>query len=256
MSIEAAIARLKQFHSDSDAIYTSVEFQKKAAVCVILFKDRDGDLSLVMTVRSSKLRTYPGQAAFPGGRCDALEEDAWSTALRESNEEIGFCPENFKVTKLCMLPCYLSRHFLVVRPCVIYVEPKDEAVGYLGLEQIATKLNAAEVQAVYTVKLHRFLTSHSSIFGEATESNWAGHLWIYMEWAIRRDDPETQWLYTPNIEPNYEVNLLTGLTAHMVVDCARVAYDTKPLGFPFAEEVGYDRAVNDYILKPRSPERL
>lgn len=243
------LTRLRDFLSaDTAELYDNAEFRKKAAVCLILFTDKDGDLSLVMTVRSTKLRTYPGQAALPGGRCDRLEEDAWATALREAYEEIGFEPSKFNLTKLCMLPCYLSRHFLIVRPCVLYIEPKDNS-QVINLQDIAPRINESEVQAVYSVKLRRFLSNESPLFGEATESNWAGNKWVYMEFGVQRTDPETQWVYVPSIPPNYKANLITGLTAHMVVDCARVAYNVEPTGFPFAEEIGYDRAVRDHISK-------
>jgi NTP pyrophosphohydrolases including oxidative damage repair enzymes len=44
---------------------------------------------LVLTVRTDNLQSHAGQVAFPGGRSEPADGDALTTALRESEEEIG-----------------------------------------------------------------------------------------------------------------------------------------------------------------------
>jgi 8-oxo-dGTP pyrophosphatase MutT (NUDIX family) len=65
---------------------------KHAAVLVPLFLDADGALHAVFTERRADLRRHPGEISFPGGRRDDSDGDLWTTALRESHEEIGLPP--------------------------------------------------------------------------------------------------------------------------------------------------------------------
>lgn len=44
---------------------------------------------LVLTVRNDNLHAHAGQVAFPGGGTEPDDDDALTTALRESEEEIG-----------------------------------------------------------------------------------------------------------------------------------------------------------------------
>jgi 8-oxo-dGTP pyrophosphatase MutT (NUDIX family) len=59
-----------------------------AAVLVPLYETA-GDLHAVFTKRRDDLRRHAGEISFPGGRQDFPHEDLRTTALRESEEEIG-----------------------------------------------------------------------------------------------------------------------------------------------------------------------
>jgi 8-oxo-dGTP pyrophosphatase MutT (NUDIX family) len=61
-----------------------------SAVLAVLFED-EGETRLVLTRRSSALRTHRGQVSFPGGRLEEGEDPA-SAALREACEEVGLDP--------------------------------------------------------------------------------------------------------------------------------------------------------------------
>jgi 8-oxo-dGTP pyrophosphatase MutT (NUDIX family) len=55
------------------------------------FFEEDGETRLVLTRRSTGLRTHQGQVSFPGGRLDE-GEDAVAAALREAFEEVDLDP--------------------------------------------------------------------------------------------------------------------------------------------------------------------
>jgi 8-oxo-dGTP pyrophosphatase MutT (NUDIX family) len=61
-----------------------------SAVLAALFEE-DGEVRLILTRRSSGLRTHRGEVSFPGGRLDPGESPA-QTALREAQEEVGLDP--------------------------------------------------------------------------------------------------------------------------------------------------------------------
>ncbi len=63
---------------------------RPAAVLVPLFEEA-GEARVVLTVRSSRLRSHRGEVAFPGGRLEP-GEDLVTAALREAEEEIGLDP--------------------------------------------------------------------------------------------------------------------------------------------------------------------
>jgi 8-oxo-dGTP pyrophosphatase MutT (NUDIX family) len=58
-----------------------------AGVLVVLFEEQE-EARLILTRRSTELRTHQGQVSFPGGRLERGEEPA-PAALREAHEEIG-----------------------------------------------------------------------------------------------------------------------------------------------------------------------
>jgi 8-oxo-dGTP pyrophosphatase MutT (NUDIX family) len=60
---------------------------KDAAVLAPLFHGDDGELRVVLTRRSGRLRNHRGEVAFPGGRVDEGETTV-AAALREAEEEI------------------------------------------------------------------------------------------------------------------------------------------------------------------------
>lgn len=123
-------------------------------------------------MRSAKLNTYAGQAAFPGGKSDTLEESPWDTARREAYEEIGLPMDEeklrgFKVEHLCELPTNLAKTELGVRPCVAFLSPSStsssapttpEPSNEPSVEdRLIPRLDPKEVAAVFTAPFHSFL---------------------------------------------------------------------------------------------------
>ncbi len=63
-----------------------------AAVLAVMFEETDeGEARLVLTRRSSGLRTHRGEVSFPGGRLEKGEAPA-DAARREAHEEVGLDP--------------------------------------------------------------------------------------------------------------------------------------------------------------------
>lgn len=60
---------------------------RRAAVLVPILQGPGGP-ELLLTVRSSRLRSHAGQIAFPGGRLEGGEDDV-AAAIRETREEVG-----------------------------------------------------------------------------------------------------------------------------------------------------------------------
>lgn len=56
-----------------------------------------GDLDVLLTRRSDRMRHHPGQIAFPGGGIDATDADAAAAAVREAHEETGLDPAGVDV---------------------------------------------------------------------------------------------------------------------------------------------------------------
>ena len=70
--------------------------RRQAAVLLPLFKNAT-EYHLVFTKRTETLTHHKGQVAFPGGSFESADGDLLTTALRESFEEVGICPEHVSI---------------------------------------------------------------------------------------------------------------------------------------------------------------
>jgi 8-oxo-dGTP pyrophosphatase MutT (NUDIX family) len=82
--------------SPEDAAELDAPGTKDAAVLVPLYLD-SGALHAVFTKRRDDLKRHAGEISFPGGRQDFPDEDLRTTALRETEEEIGLAPTDVEV---------------------------------------------------------------------------------------------------------------------------------------------------------------
>jgi 8-oxo-dGTP pyrophosphatase MutT (NUDIX family) len=87
----------------------------QAAVLIPLV-NRPGGLTVLLTQRTSHLSSHSGQIAFPGGKVDAQDANAKTTALREAEEEIGLSPHCVEV--LGTFPAYTSGSAYIITPVV------------------------------------------------------------------------------------------------------------------------------------------
>ena len=193
----------------------------------------DGDMVHVLfTRRAASLRSHGGEVAFPGGKRDeedvalaatmragleeTLEDEEQAvdaiTALREAEEEVGlgrpaggasatmlpFDPS--AVHLLSVLPHYVSRHGLNVRPVVAELRSP-----FLPIP------SADEVAHVFSVPLHLFLLDDQH---EASDILWSGHV---VRLHYFRHGGEVVW----------------GMTASIAIAIARLVFNREP-SFPLA----------------------
>lgn len=67
-----------------------------AAVLVPVFRDKAGELRLLLVVRADH-GVHGGQIGLPGGKSEAGDADLLATALREAHEEVGLSPDAVEV---------------------------------------------------------------------------------------------------------------------------------------------------------------
>ncbi len=68
----------------------------EAAVLAPVFRDADGELRIVLVVRSDH-GVHGGQLAFPGGRPEPGDTGLLETALREAEEEVGLSRDHVEI---------------------------------------------------------------------------------------------------------------------------------------------------------------
>ena len=114
--------------------------RRPAAVLCALFDDEDGQCEVVLTRRSSRLRSHTHQVSFPGGRIDPGEQPV-EAALRETHEEVGIDPSTVAIIG------ELSKLHTVSNPA-----PITPFVAELpGRPEL--KPNPAEVERAFSVQL-------------------------------------------------------------------------------------------------------
>ncbi len=84
----------------------------------------DGEPTVLLTERASRMTTHSGQIAFPGGRVDPEDANIAAAALREAWEEVGLSADYIEV--LGNLPTYTTITSFIVTPVVAIVRPDFE----------------------------------------------------------------------------------------------------------------------------------
>lgn len=95
------------------------EVERRSAAVLIGVRDEQ-QLRMVFTVRTDHLSSHAGQVAFPGGSADPTDADALTTALRETEEEIGLNPT--LVTPLGYLDCFETISGFCITPVVARID--------------------------------------------------------------------------------------------------------------------------------------
>ncbi|XP_045191468.2 uncharacterized Nudix hydrolase NudL-like isoform X1 [Mercenaria mercenaria] len=117
---------------------------RKASVLIPLFY-KDGEIHVLLTVRTKHMPSHAGHVAFPGGMVDPGDADAIATALREAEEEVGIRPKDVDIVA-------------VLSPNI--VRPNSLVTPVVGIVSSDFKLhiNPREVDMVFDLPLSRFLS--------------------------------------------------------------------------------------------------
>lgn len=102
MPLPAVDSHLKMAPKERMAILKELDYSdrnpRKAAVLMLLYP-KEEETHLVLIVRNSYPGVHSDQIAFPGGKFEEEDQNFSSTALRETEEEIGIAPEKVEIIK-------------------------------------------------------------------------------------------------------------------------------------------------------------
>lgn len=207
--------RPRHFANGLTPIWLKVPVSRRSSVFILLFLGNMGELRVVLTKRSSKLRNFPGHISLPGGKSDSAEETEWDVARREMEEEIGLSADNeklksdygFEIQHLSTLPCYLSRTFSAVKPCIGFMRHTSNSSTSQLEKTIQMHLNPGESSLIFSCPLKDFLYPSliapsendpkplESIDRSSLKVEWGKIPWNLRSYTFPQNNPnEVEWL--------------------------------------------------------------
>ncbi|RVT42806.1 CoA pyrophosphatase [Rheinheimera sediminis] len=127
--------------------------KSKAAAVLLVLREHQGELHLLLTKRSADLRHHPGQISFPGGKIES-NELSHQAALRETYEETGIAPEQLQL--IGQLPRYVTGTGFLIQPWIAFLT-----------EEVELQLQPSEVESAFWLPLSFVIdpqNSHSQYF--------------------------------------------------------------------------------------------
>lgn len=191
------------------SIWHKLPVARRSSVFILLFLGRLGELRVVLTKRSSRLRNFPGHISLPGGKADSGLESEWQVARREMYEEIGIHSNNdillkdfgFTIEHLKLLPTYLSRTFSGVSPCVGFMKFDKHLSDAELAKKLTINLNPEESSNIFSCPLRDFLypiekeVSSERIDQSSQKIKWGGIPWNLRSYIFHQtNDTEVDWL--------------------------------------------------------------
>jgi 8-oxo-dGTP pyrophosphatase MutT (NUDIX family) len=137
--------------------------RRRSSAVVMLFipgASTEAPAEIVLTRRSTAVRSHKGQIGFPGGRLEETDPTPAATALRELEEELGV-PRD-RVTPIAALEPLAALDGSAVFPIV--------AVSSMGLA--AMRPSADEVDEVFAVAWPRLTEGEAQRFAFNIFGNW------------------------------------------------------------------------------------
>lgn len=122
---------------------------KRASVTIPIVMLND-TAYILFEVRSKNLSTQPSEVCFPGGKMDE-GESALNTAIRETCEELGVTPNDFKV--ISALDLFVSPFNVIIHPYLIHLYNIDNI-----------NINSSEVEKTFLVPLDYLLNKEPELY--------------------------------------------------------------------------------------------
>ncbi|KAF9578007.1 hypothetical protein BGW38_006445 [Lunasporangiospora selenospora] len=191
---------------------------RRSAVLVALFANNDGDLEVILTLRSMALRTNAGDVAFPGGKKDPVDNDLIATAKREAMEEILLQPSDYEV--ISVLGRAISKHMFVVTPVVVFCPNMTH-------EKIASlRPNPGEVDAIFSMPLDYVIRPDPGTYRHQDiqwpEAPFRIHGFQY---PVQKNSSIDVREAKESVLPYWTIY---GMTASILIEAAMIAFDYTP----------------------------
>ena len=213
---------------------SNIDFPGGHAAVLCLLYPCGNDLNIVLTLRSSTMRSHAGDVSFPGGRVDDTDANLVATARREAYEEINF-PQEYHLRIIAQWPPYLSKNNLLVHPIIAY-SPVDPRPQWTPVS------NPAEVDEIFTVKVSQLVN------GEGYSGKWMK--WYSTSWKMHKFELQGEAL-----TPSTGIKRIWGLTARICIDIARTATGQTP-PYDYTDEIGdlsrIEKAIDDGVFGTQS----
>lgn len=139
---------LKQLENNSPYI-NGWENMKRASVAIMMVRDKGEDY-ILFEVRSKKMRSQPGDIAFPGGKIDSGESPK-DAVIREIEEELGLEENDFEI--IAPLDLCVTHYDLLIHPFIGYINNLDNI-----------KINENEVDKVFLVPIEFLIKNKPLIY--------------------------------------------------------------------------------------------
>ncbi|KAM7291420.1 nucleoside diphosphate-linked moiety X motif 8-like [Ixodes scapularis] len=145
---QACMKTLARTSEDYSRVFRNVKTDVVAAVLVPFCLNPRGEPSVLLTLRSRKLSRHGGIISFPGGIADTTDASDVSTALRETQEELGLPPTDVDVWgSMNALPSLGSK--ILVTPVVGYVRSSSSPAF---IDELVVNTDEVECVLVPTLK--------------------------------------------------------------------------------------------------------
>lgn len=152
---------LQRFSLQAAAHSAQLQLEKsKAAAVLIVLREYQGELQLLLTKRSAELRHHPGQISFPGGKIESSEQSQ-QAALRETHEETGIAPEQLQL--IGQLPSYVTGTGFLIQPWIAFLT-----------QEVELQLQRSEVESAFWLPLSFVIdpqNTHSDYFAIRGQSH-------------------------------------------------------------------------------------
>lgn len=167
------------------------ENTKSSAVLMPLCIVKD-QVSLLYTMRSPFLKNHGGQVSFPGGKSSEEDKSLADTAIRETEEEIGYSRSNIDVWMI-MANVPDRRGKYKITP----------VLGYLpSFEMNDLSINPKEVHEVFTMSIQELLDPVNQSYTQFN-NGWRMPIYLYKNYKIWGITACLTELFLAKIFPEY-----------------------------------------------------